>query len=245
MYYFASDIHLGAGDRQAARRRERLFVDWLERVSADADAIFLLGDLFDFWFEYRRVVPQGFTRTLGKLSELTDRGVRVVFLTGNHDMWVDDYLSRECGVEVHTSPQRVCLNGLRVYLAHGDNLNVGRRPLLKLMNACFRSRLLRVLFAWLVHPDWAVRFGRWWSGRSRKSHDGASCSEGVTEPLIDYARSLQRYDPADCYLFGHMHCARDYAEPGLRVLLLGAWDAPVYAVLDDSGSFRLESIERS
>mgnify|MGYP000771996908 CR=1 FL=1 len=102
MYYFASDIHLGAGDEHSARAVERRFVAWLDKVSGDAEAIFLVGDIFDFWFEYRRVVPKGFVRTLGKLAELTDRGVRVVFFTGNHDMWVGDYLARECGVEIHT-----------------------------------------------------------------------------------------------------------------------------------------------
>ena len=104
MIYFASDIHLGAGDPATARCTERRFTAWLDAVSRDAEAIYLLGDLFDFWFEYRRVVPQGFVRTLGKLAELTDRGVRVVFFTGNHDMWVGDYLHRECGVEIHTEP---------------------------------------------------------------------------------------------------------------------------------------------
>jgi len=239
MIYFASDIHLGAGDPAAARRTERRFTAWLDEVSRDAEAIFLLGDLFDFWFEYRRVVPQGFVRTLGKLAELTDRGVRVVFFTGNHDMWVGDYLHRECGVDIRTAPQVVELAGKRLFLAHGDNMNIGGQPLLRLMNGLFRSRVLRWLFSWGVHPDWAVRFGRWWSGRSRKSH-GEETDPRVTEPLIDYARSRQRREPVDYYVFGHMHCARDYAADGLRVVLLGAWDAPTYAVLDDAGRLSLK-----
>ena len=241
MVYFASDIHLGAGDPAAARRTERRFTAWLDEVSHDADAIFLLGDLFDFWFEYRRVVPQGFVRTLGKLAELTDRGVRVVFFTGNHDMWVGDYLRRECGVEIRTAPQVVELAGKRLFLAHGDNLNIVGQPLLRLMNGLFRSRPLRWLFSWGVHPDWAVKFGRWWSGRSRKSH-GDECDPRVTEPLIDYARERQRCEPVDYYVFGHRHCARDYAAEGLRVVLLGAWDAPACAVLDDDGRLSLKSI---
>ena len=241
MVYFASDIHLGAGDPAAARRTERRFTAWLDAVSRDADAIFLLGDLFDFWFEYRRVVPQGFVRTLGKLAELTDRGVRVVFFTGNHDMWVGDYLHRECGVEIRTAPQVVELAGKRLFLGHGDNLNIGGQPLLRFMNGVFRSRPLRWLFSWGVHPDWAVRFGRWWSGRSRKSH-GDECDPRVTEPLVDYARERQRREPVDYYVFGHMHCARDYAADGLRVVLLGAWDAPTYAVLDDGGRLSLEKV---
>lgn len=114
MHYFASDIHLGAGDPAAAREVERRFVAWLDRAGRDAESIFLVGDIFDFWFEYRRVVPKGFVRTLGKLAELTDWGVRVVFLTGNHDMWVGDYLTRECGVEVYTAPQLLTLGGRRI-----------------------------------------------------------------------------------------------------------------------------------
>lgn len=128
MYYFASDIHLGAGDPETARRTERRFVAWLDAAGRDAEAIFLLGDIFDFWFEYRRVVPKGFVRTLGKLAELTDRGVRVVFFTGNHDMWVGDYLARECGVEIHTAPQEVTLAGQRLFLAHGDNMRIEGQP---------------------------------------------------------------------------------------------------------------------
>ena len=120
MYYFASDIHLGAGDAATARAVERRFVAWLDDAARDAEAIFLVGDIFDFWFEYRRVVPKGFVRTLGKLAELTDRGVRVVFFTGNHDMWVGDYLARECGLEIHTSPEVMTLSGKKVFIAHGD-----------------------------------------------------------------------------------------------------------------------------
>ena len=173
MYYFASDIHLGAGDPETARRTERRFVAWLDAAGRDAEAIFLLGDIFDFWFEYRRVVPKGFVRTLGKLAELTDRGVRVVFFTGNHDMWVGDYLARECGVEIHTAPQEVTLAGQRLFLAHGDNMRIEGQPALRLLNTVFRSRTLRRLFAWGVHPDLAMKFGRWWSGKSRKRHNDA------------------------------------------------------------------------
>ena len=161
MYYFASDIHLGAGDEHSARAVERRFVAWLDKVSGDAEAIFLVGDIFDFWFEYRRVVPKGFVRTLGKLAELTDRGVRVVFFTGNHDMWVGDYLTRECGMEVCTSPQVMTLAGKKVFIAHGDNMNIDGQPMLKLLNRIFRSRTLKWLFSWGVHPDLAMKFGHW------------------------------------------------------------------------------------
>jgi|GEM_PF-81002 len=184
MYYFASDIHLGAGGPAAARAVEKRFVAWLDEVSRDADAVFILGDLFDFWFEYKRVVPKGFVRVLGKLCELTDRGIRVVFMTGNHDMWVRDYFEAECGVEVYTSPRIMELAGKRVFLAHGDNMKIDHLPVLRFMNAVFRSKTIRFLFSWLVHPDWAMRFGQWWSGKSCKSHLVSEMGDHITDPLI-------------------------------------------------------------
>lgn len=248
MYYFASDIHLGAGSGTQARSVERRFVAWLDRAGRDAEAIFLLGDLFDFWFEYRRVVPKGCVRTLGKLAELTDRGIEVVFFTGNHDMWVGEYLAEECGVRICTSPQVVELCGKRLFLAHGDNLNIRRQPLLQLMNTVFRSRLLRWLFSWTVHPDWAVRFGRWWSGKSRKAHGKTVLEARFTEPLRDYARdyaAAHTDKPIDCFLFGHMHIAVDRTRETPCVLHLGSWEeAPSYAVLDDEGRLTLKTFAR-
>jgi len=116
MYYFASDMHLTGGLSSESRARERLLVEWLERVSVDAKAIFLVGDVFDFWFEYKRVVPKGFTRLLGKLSELTDKGISIHFFTGNHDMWQRDYLEKECGVKVHFERE--------VFELYGKNVSV-------------------------------------------------------------------------------------------------------------------------
>ena len=246
MYYFASDIHLGAGGGEFARRNERRFVAWLDCVSQDAEAIFLVGDIFDFWFEYRRVVPKGFVRTLGKLAELTDRGVRVVFFTGNHDMWVGDYLARECGVEIHTGPQLMTLGGRRVFVAHGDDMNISGQPMLRLLNRVFRSRTLRTLFSWGLHPDLAVRFGHWWSGRSRKWRGGEDpgFDASLTEPLIDYARGYAATHAVDYFVFGHMHFARDYREGTLRTIHLGGWEKnPAYAVLDDRGEMTLKRVE--
>lgn len=256
MIYFASDIHLGAGSEKEARATERLFVRWLDEAARDAEAIFLVGDIFDFWFEYKRVVPKGFVRTLGKLAELTDRGIRVVFFTGNHDMWVTDYLTRECGVEIYTSPQLMTLAGRRVFIAHGDNMRIDGQPMLKLLNRIFRSRTLRVLFSWGLHPDLALKFGHWWSGKSRKAHNaadrravetgaGGGFDASLTEPLIDYARDYARDHEVDHFVFGHMHYARDYREGALHVVNLGCWEKnPAYAVLDDAGEMTLKRLER-
>ncbi len=245
MIYFAADVHLGTGIDRKDRSTERRFNRWLDHIAADAEAIFLLGDLFDFWFEYRRVVPQGFVRTLGRIAALTDRGVRVVLITGNHDMWVGDYLRRECGVELYTEPRCFDLGGRRLFLAHGDNMNIGRRPALKLMNTVFRSKVIRRLFSWLVHPDLAVRFGRWWSDSSRKSHGKSSDNPEANRPLDDYARNYLKHNPSvDGFLFGHMHCAEVAEVEGREVIHLGEWSrAGSFATLDASGCLTLKTFE--
>lgn len=245
MIYFASDIHLGAGSYAEQRQSEARFVAWLDRVAADAEAIVLLGDIFDFWFEYKRVAPQGCVRTLGKLAELTDRGIRILLFTGNHDMWVGDYLQRECGVELHTQPEVLRLKDRNLFLAHGDNMRVKRGSLLWLMNSCFRSRGLRWLFQRLVHPDLALKFGRWWSGKSRKSHAKSPLEASITEPLRNYAHDHYATHPeVDYYLFGHMHIAVDRLGEEPRILHLGAWEElPTYATLNNQGELHLHTLK--
>ena len=243
MYYFTSDVHLGAGDETYSRRTEQRFVKWLDRVAEDATAIFLVGDIFDFWFEYHRVIPKGFVRTLGKLAELTDRGIDIYFFIGNHDMWCKNYLEKECGVKIFFTPQRMTLAGKELFIAHGDNMNVGNKPMLRLMNTGFRSRLLRVLFSSLVHPDLAMRFGQWWSGKSRKSHAKDDISTSSLDFLVDYARGYKQKNPTTDYIiFGHMHYAYDLEEEDLRVLFLSNWDNEVqYAAMDDEGNISLKT----
>jgi UDP-2,3-diacylglucosamine hydrolase len=243
MYYFTSDVHLGAGDETFSRRTEQRFVKWLDKVAEDADAIFLVGDIFDFWFEYGRVIPKGFVRVLGKLAELTDRGVKIYFFIGNHDMWCRDYLEKECGVKTFFKPQHMTLAGKEVFIAHGDNMNVGNQPMLRLMNTCFRSRILRKLFSWCVHPDLALKFGQWWSGKSRKSHLKDHITPSSLEFLIDYARDYKRHNATTDYVvFGHMHYPYDHAEEHLRVLFLSNWDAEVkYAAMDGEGRISLKT----
>ena len=242
-HYFASDIHLGAGGEAFAGETERRFVAWLDDAAKDAESIFLVGDLFDFWFEYREVVPKGFVRTLGKLAELTDRGVRVVFFTGNHDMWVGDSLARECGVEIYTSPQRFCLNGKHLFIAHGDNMKIDGQPVLKLLNTVFRSRTLRWLFSWLLHPDWAMRFGHWWSGSNRKAKPIRHAFRGAEEPIVRFASDFLKEHPGiDLFVCGHIHCAEIVPlAGGSRIAFLGEWiDRPTYGKLDQNG-FTLNS----
>ena len=243
MYYFASDVHLGAGDELTSRRTEQRFVAWLDMVAKDAEEIFLVGDIFDFWFEYNYVIPKGFVRALGKLAELTDKGVKITFITGNHDMWAKDYLERECGIKTFFTPQTVELAGKRLFVAHGDNMNIKNQPVLRLMNATFRSRIARVLFSWLVHPDLALKFGKWWSGKSRKSHSMETLTEKSLGFLIDYARGYMAENPTTDYIiFGHMHYPYDLSQEQLRVLFLGCWEGDAtYAALDREGNIELKT----
>ncbi len=243
MYYFASDVHLGGGTPLEASQVEERFVKWLDYISGDALEIFLLGDIFDFWFEYRLVVPKGCVRTLAKLSELTARGIKVHFFPGNHDMWVRDYFHTECGVQIHTNLEVLELAQRRVLLAHGDNLNIGSNLTLRLMNATFRSRTAKALFSWLVHPDIALWFGRWWSNHSRHAHDGKPPKVNVdyTNILDDFARSYLASDPnVNLFFFGHMHSAGVTKEQGYEVVHLGEWSkTPQYAKMDDKGCVEL------
>lgn len=243
MYYFASDVHLGAGDELTSRRTEQRFVAWLDMVAKDAEEIFLVGDIFDFWFEYNYVIPKGFVRALGKLAELADKGVKITFITGNHDMWAKDYLERECGIKTFFTPQTVELAGKRLFVAHGDNMNIKNQPVLRLMNATFRSRIARVLFSWLVHPDIALKFGKWWSGKSRKSHSMETLTEKSLGFLIDYARGYKAENPTTDYIiFGHMHYPYDLSQEQLRVLFLGCWEGDAtYAALDSEGNIELKT----
>lgn len=246
MYYFASDVHLGAGSEQEARRTEQAFLRWLDMAANDAETIFLVGDIFDFWFEYGHVVPKGFVRTLGKLAQLTDKGISIKFFTGNHDMWCRDYLQKECGVEVIFTPQRYNLSGREVFIAHGDNMNIGGKPMLQLMNSGFRSKFLRVIFSWLVHPDLAMRFGKWWSNKSRLSHPKPSTVESL-DFLIDYATDYKAKNPqTEIVLFGHLHLGHITERDGLQIVFLSDWtDEEIsYATLDGEGNIKLNTFNR-
>lgn len=243
MYYFASDMHLGLEYLTPSREREKALVRWLDEVSADARAIFLVGDLFDFWFEYKRVVPKGFTRLLGKFSELTDRGIKIHFFTGNHDMWLRDYLTTECGLIVHKKAEIFELYGKRVFVAHGDDLYLKKPPLIKFMHWCFRSPFVRNTFGTVIPANQTMRFGHWWSDKSRKSKCLSHDFGGEREYLVQYAREYEKVVDVDYFVFGHLHCAIDYdLGDAHRLIVLGEWVvSPTYAVLREDGSIELKS----
>lgn len=236
MIYFASDIHLGSGDKQTQRATEQRFVKWLDSIEPTAEVLFLVGDIFDFWFEYQRVVPKGFVRTLGKLAQLSDHGVRIVMLTGNHDMWVGKYLTEECGVELYTTPQQFTLRGKQFFISHGDNTNIKGEPMLRLMNRFFRSKSLRAVASWLIHPDLFLKFGEWWSGSSRKAHKDQTDLKYLN-PLIEFAKGYNK-QPIDHFVFGHLHIPHQVE----NITFLGNWAHNAsWAELDESGNITLKT----
>lgn len=245
-FYFVSDTHIGLTLNGVTVDSEKRLIEWLDEISADADAIFLLGDIFDFWFEYKRVVPKGHVRLLGKLAELTDKGVKIHFFPGNHDMWVSGYFEQECGVKIHARGEYTELAGYRVYLGHGDGL--GRCGLsVTLMQRVFRSRTARKLFSALVHPNLAMKFGNWWSRSNRLKHKEAYVFRGEDEGMVQFARSFMGQHPVDYFIFGHLHCPTVYPlGDDTTLYVLGDWISPqnpVYGVLD-AGGFRLEAFPK-
>lgn len=242
MYYFASDMHLGLTTDNNSREREKLLVEWLQSVAPDADAIFIVGDMFDFWYEYRRVVPKGFTRLLGTLSSLTDSGTDIHFFAGNHDMWAYDYLSSECGVHVHHDPLLIELSGKKCFITHGDDITARENGFLtRIMNAGFRSPAIRWLFSHILHPDAAVRLGHQWSSHSRKSKSVTHRFLAEEEPMVRFARRYASCAHVDYFIFGHNHCAEIYPLGNeATAVFLGEWiESPAYASLSRDGKISL------
>lgn len=221
--YFASDFHLGLPAGSAPLERERKIVSWLDSVIPDAREIYLLGDIFDFWWEYRRVVPRGFTRFLGKISSITDSGIPVHFFTGNHDMWVSDYLSAECGVIVHTRPVNAVFDGKVFHLAHGEGLGTTSRGY-KLLLAIFRNQPLRKMYS-ALHPSIGVGIGLKWSLSSRLGKGIVKEFLGEEkEDLIRYSRSVIAKQHIDYFIFGHRHLGIKYnLSNGTEIVFLGDW----------------------
>src|SRR6195952_1015251 len=167
--YFASDIHLGAGSYASSRKREDRFIRWLDSIKADAADVFLMGDLFDFWFEYKTVVPKGYIRLLGKLAELSDSGIKIYFFKGNHDMWMFNYFEKELNAVVVTNELVIERNGKKFFLHHGDGLGPGDHSY-KFLKKIFRSRLCQWLFA-RIHPNLGGGLSNYWSSHSRIANE--------------------------------------------------------------------------
>ena len=191
--YFASDQHLGAPTPEASLPREKKFVAWLDAIKEDAGAVFLLGDLFDFWFEYKTVVPKGFVRVLGKLAELKDAGIDIYFFVGNHDLWMRDYFQKELNIPVFHEPQEFDINGKLFLIGHGDGLGPGDYGY-KRMKKIFTFPFFKWLFRWL-HPDIGVKLGHYFSVKNKliSGDEDAKFLGEENEWLVQYCkRKLQK-----------------------------------------------------
>lgn len=207
--YFASDFHLGIPDRATSIEREKRLCNWLDEIEADAHILYLVGDIFDTWFEYRHVVPKGFTRFLGKLAALSDKGLQIEVFTGNHDLWMQGYFEEEMKVPVHYGPIVREFNGKRFFIGHGDGLGPGDhgyKILKKVMSNNFSQWLYRRL-----HPDTGVGMAGWLSRLGPKHADTPEVKFlGEEEWLVQFAREELKNEPIDYFIFGHRHIAIEY-----------------------------------
>jgi len=242
--YFASDFHLGMHPADQSREREKKIVAWLNTIAPHAKELWLLGDIFDYWFEHKRVVPKGFVRFIGKLAELSDQGTRIHIFTGNHDTWFFDYFPEEIHATIHREPVVINLGSGKAFLAHGDGLDPGDRGYL-FLKSIFNNRFLQWCWA-RIHPNGSAAFARWWSRKSRYSKGFVHPYKGdENEEQVIFAREKLKEDPEiDLFVFGHRHIPFETTiAPGKKVVCLGDWiESFTYGVFDGQ-EFRLEKFD--
>ncbi|HEV8081061.1 MAG TPA: UDP-2,3-diacylglucosamine diphosphatase [Chitinophagaceae bacterium] len=239
--YFLSDFHLGAPDPETSLIREKRIVKFLDEIKNEATQIFILGDLFDFWYEYKRVVPKGFVRILGKLAELTDSGIEIHFFVGNHDMWMKGYFEKELNIKVHYHPEEFDLNGKKFFIGHGDGLGP-KDHRYKFIKKVFRNNFSQWLFG-ILHPGFGIGIADYFSNKSRNATgktDEVFLGEDK-EWLIIFSRQMLQTKHYDYFIFGHRHLPIDFRlnDPEIdgtgisRYINLGDWiKYNSYAVFD-------------
>jgi len=232
--YFASDFHLGIPHAEKSLEREKKLCKWLDEISKDATEIFLVGDIFDFWYEYKYTIPKGYTRFLGKIAQLSDAGIPIHFFSGNHDMWMKDYFKKELGVQVYHEPITIERGGKVFFIGHGDGLGPGDKKY-KFLKFFFRSGVCRWLFSRL-HPNFAFGLARVASKRSRLA---TGLSDEVflgqeKEWLFQFCTEYVKSNQVDFFIFGHRHLKLDMEISGkARYINLGEWISKgQYAVFD-------------
>lgn len=203
--FFASDLHLGAPNAVASAEREKAFVAWMDSVKPRAAALYMVGDVFDFWFEYRHAIPKGFARIQGRLADWADSGIPVFLFTGNHDLWMRDYFTQEFGIQVIYEPVRHVWGGKHLVIGHGDGLGPGDTGY-KLLKRLFTFKPFQTLYRW-VHPDLGIGLASWLSrgSRARTGHEDYAMTDVTPEPIYLWALDAHRAHPADYWIFGHRH----------------------------------------
>ena len=200
--FFASDFHLGSPNFEDSRKREKKICLWLDSIKHEAKEIYFLGDIFDFWFEYKTVIPKGFERIKGKLCELNDNDIKLHFFPGNHDLWTFGYLKEEIGLIIHKNPLIKEINGKTFYMAHGDGLGKGDIKY-KIIKTIFHSTICQYIFS-VIHPNIGIWLAKKWSNRSRKN-GGFNKSEIVTKQLINFSKKILKNKKINYFIFGHIH----------------------------------------
>jgi UDP-2,3-diacylglucosamine hydrolase len=241
--FFASDFHLGIDtETSTSTEREAMLVEWLKSIEKDdTEAVYLLGDLFDFWFEYKHAVPKGFVRLLGQLAGMRDRGIPVFVFTGNHDMWLFDYFVKELDIEIIREPRQLELQGKRIFVGHGDGLGPGDFGY-KLIKRIFANHVCQWLFA-RIHPNTGIAIAKFWSSRSRYANlqtDRYVSKE--QEWLFGFAEETLKQTFFDYFIFGHRHMAIDFqlSNKKSRYINTGEWMYQrSYAVLEN-GEINIE-----
>ena len=231
--YFASDLHLGVPNKEKSLERERLFVQWLNEIKADAEAIFLVGDIFDFWFEYKKAVPKGYVRLLGKLAEISDSGIPIHIFTGNHDMWLFDYLEEEINATIYREPIEVSLKGKRFFIGHGDGLGPGDKGY-KIIKKIFENKICQWLFE-RIHPNLGISIAEYWSKKSRIANGQKDETyHGEKEWLTQFCKEKKKTIEVDYFVFVHIHLPlEEDLGDNTSYINLGEWvNYNSYAVFD-------------
>lgn len=236
--YFISDLHLGASylDRKESERR---VIRWLDHIKNNACRLFLMGDILDYWYEYRHVVPQGYIRFFGKLAELSDMGIEIHWFTGNHDIWIFDYLPNELGITLHRTHTEMTIDGHRFFLAHGDDIGK-RKHTFRFLQALFHNKLAQWCYS-CIHPDLTVALAHYWSSSSRQGHTERSAryKGEKQEPLVLFAKEYAANHDIDFFIFGHRHILLDLMlTRKSRMVILGDWiQLFSYAVYDGNNLY--------
>ncbi len=232
--YFFSDVHLGAPDYNSSLVREKKLVNFLCNIEKDATELFILGDLFDMWFDYKRVVPRGYVRLLGQLAKMSDMGIKLHYFIGNHDMWAFDYFEKEIGIKMYREPKVFTFNNKKILLGHGDGLGEGETGY-KLIKRVFAGKLNQWLFARL-HPNFGLGLADLLSSRSRIANGNFEESMGSfeSEYLYKYCKQRLKDEHFDYFIFGHRHIALEYnLGTNSKYINLGEWvKKPHYAYFD-------------
>lgn len=250
MIYFISDTHLGLQFKDSSPfERERVLLNFLDKISSTATEIFLVGDIFDFWFEWKHVIPKYYTLTLAKLAQLTSLGITIHFFTGNHDLWIEEYLHEHIGLTLHKEPYITIRHNKKLFITHGDTL-YKHKGFSGVLDVAFRSRPAKWIAQRLLHPDFMCRFGRGWSSSNRAKHGNIAHTFLEEEDYwVQSSRKMLSsadYSDVNYFVYGHLHLALVYPlTESASMVVLGEWvDNPTYTTMDDQGNILQHSFKK-